>query len=1152
MLIKDIFEKPIDRNIELVIKANNPINIRQEFEEYVVTDELLKYFDLFFENFVSEINNPKRNCGVWISGFYGSGKSHLLKILSYILDNKFEFEGKKPIDYFVNGEKIVNERTIANMKSSIYNNEVILFNIASKSETDNIKDVFIKVFNEMRDYSKDPFIANFEKKLDEQGMLFEFVSEFNKNGNWSEERNDLIHINNFINAIVNIGYLSKNEAEILIESKPTFHQSIEDFAQDVKKYCEDNNCRVIFAIDEVGQFISNDTKMMLDLQTIVEELSKCNGKAWVIVTSQQQIDDLIKNDNVSDFHKIKSRFNTKINLSSSNVDEIIKWRILDKNSEGKKLLESDYNQYASTLKNILCFTKSSNKKVFESSEEFINYYPFIPYHFDLIQKAIIEFRSLNSNTLSISEGERSLLDIFQKTLLTISNNEIHSLIPLYEFYESFNEIIEPTVIQNMHQAAENKSLNNFDLNVLKTLYLIKYLDDNYLKPTLDNITVLMVSNIDEDILELKNNINESLNRLIEQVFVYKNDDVYYYLTKKEQDINLKIKNQQIDSNEIQHEILRYISKDIFPKNKLNFNNRYSYKFNQIIDNDKSSDKLVIRYITSYFENQNTYYQSTLDNEDIINIKHLSKTNNEVIVYLSQNQEIYNEIIEKLKIEKFLADKKLDKSTLIECEKQNEAIQKSERIIKLIEDSIKNSMIYINGEKFNFKYSSSNSILDESIMKLFKNIYNKWSYMTFRPSKKDIKDVLTHNTQDILVESDKSTNALNDLYNYISNQTVPISLKDIIIKYSDIPYGYVNEDISWLVAVLFSHKRISLLINDEELFLNEHTIQKTFDYITAGKNSINTQNLLITSRNSIPNEQIIIVKNFVKEFSKYSGSYTDEQLMIEFKNIISKNNIKINDYIREIKRFGRYPGLDILEKYRKLSEDSLNKNNLNNFYSFINENKDDFESYVDDLEYIFEFFESNQREIFDDSCRISDEFNRNEMLINDLELIKIIEKINNLISMKKPYNQFKTLSDLNKKYYSIFNNILKEEQDKLLDSINTNQDYLINLIADDYYLKSNFANQIEKEFLKLKRDLDLDRNIHSIRGKINTSHELRIKFLEEINNFKKVKRITVDLNDLFTEGVNITNEEDIEVFLDSIKNELIKKLEKNKSIKIINK
>ena len=101
MLIHDMFERPIDRYIDGVIKPGNQRNIIQEFEEYVVTEELLKYFDLFFEKYSNEKNNPTGEIGVWVSGFYGSGKSHFLKILSYILDNKYEINEKKPIDFFI-------------------------------------------------------------------------------------------------------------------------------------------------------------------------------------------------------------------------------------------------------------------------------------------------------------------------------------------------------------------------------------------------------------------------------------------------------------------------------------------------------------------------------------------------------------------------------------------------------------------------------------------------------------------------------------------------------------------------------------------------------------------------------------------------------------------------------------------------------------------------------------------------------------------------------------------------------------------------------------------------------------------------------------------------------------------------------------------
>ena len=86
MMIKDLFVKPIDRDIKGVIKVgqDDSSNVRQELEEYVVTRELQKHFAEFFSSYKRGILGTTDKMGVWISGFFGSGKSHFLKILSYL------------------------------------------------------------------------------------------------------------------------------------------------------------------------------------------------------------------------------------------------------------------------------------------------------------------------------------------------------------------------------------------------------------------------------------------------------------------------------------------------------------------------------------------------------------------------------------------------------------------------------------------------------------------------------------------------------------------------------------------------------------------------------------------------------------------------------------------------------------------------------------------------------------------------------------------------------------------------------------------------------------------------------------------------------------------------------------------------------------
>ena len=173
MKIKEMFKKPIDRNIEGVIKIGQEgkENKKQELEEYVVTNELQKHFRDFFSAYSKGIDGSTEDIGVWISGFFGSGKSHLLKILSYLFSNE-EIDGKRAIDYFVEDNKIKDEMVIADMKRACQiSTDSILFNIDSKSEStgnkgkDDILKVFLKAFNEMQGFSPKPYVADLEREL---------------------------------------------------------------------------------------------------------------------------------------------------------------------------------------------------------------------------------------------------------------------------------------------------------------------------------------------------------------------------------------------------------------------------------------------------------------------------------------------------------------------------------------------------------------------------------------------------------------------------------------------------------------------------------------------------------------------------------------------------------------------------------------------------------------------------------------------------------------------------------------------------------------------------------------------------------------------------------------------------------------------------
>ena len=408
MLIKDMFRKKIDREIQgvIIVGQGEDTNVSQELEEYVVTRELQKHFADFFSAYKKGIVGQTPKMGVWISGFFGSGKSHFLKILSYLLENRQVGE-KHALDYFIEDDKIVDPMVLADMKLAAETpTDAILFNIDSKSDTNGKQDkdaivkVFLKVFNEMQGFCGSmPYLADLERRLTEEGRFEEFKHTFEEEYGdaWEDSRQDFDFIQDtVVDVLADMGFMSEDAARNWCEKATTEYQiSIEDFARRVHTYIEQKgkNHHVVFLVDEIGQYIGDDSRLMLNLQTVTEELGKeCKGKAWVIVTSQQDIDSITKVKG-NDFSKIQGRFDTRLSLSSANVDAVIKKRILDKTDVAAQSLRLLYGQKATIIKNLIMFNDGVEKKLYANAEDFEEVYPFVPYQFNLLASVLTSIRT---------------------------------------------------------------------------------------------------------------------------------------------------------------------------------------------------------------------------------------------------------------------------------------------------------------------------------------------------------------------------------------------------------------------------------------------------------------------------------------------------------------------------------------------------------------------------------------------------------------------------------------------------------------------------------------------------------------------------------------------------------------------------------------
>lgn len=657
MILKTIFKKPVDRPIEGVIKADDEASLRLEIEEYVLTNEVEKRLEAFLDAY----NNYEGANGVWISGFFGSGKSHLLKILAILLEDR-EIDGVRSLDLFL-PKCIDNEILRADLKRAVsIPSKSILFNIdqkadvISKSQFDALLAVFVKVFDEMCGYyGKQGHIAQFERDLDSRGLYNKFTAAYHSQAGkeWQKGREQaLLESQNIAKAYAEATGESDSVAiGILDKYRNQYRVSIEDFADQVNAYInkQSKEFRLNFFVDEVGQYIAENVKLMTNLQTIAESLAtKSRGRAWIIVTSQNDMSTVLGEMNrqqSNDFSKIMGRFATKMPLTSTNVAIVIQKRLLAKTEDGAELVSDLYHRESNNFGTLFSFTDGSRDyKNFKDREEFIQSYPFVPYQFELFQSAIENLSRHNAfEGKHSSVGERSMLGVFQQVAMQISGYEIGQLASFDLMFEGIQTALKAQT-QKAVLAAERQLGNDFALKVLKALFLVKYVKE--FKPSHRNLCVLMLDAFNQELPELRKKVEEALNYLEQQIYIKRNGELYEYLTDEEKDIEKEIKNTEVDATEVAAELEKIVFDLVIKTRKIRFdNNGQDYPYSRKLDDRLHGREyeLAIHVVTPFHENA--------ENETILRMQSMGR--DELLVLMPPDDRLMRDIILYKQTEKYI-------------------------------------------------------------------------------------------------------------------------------------------------------------------------------------------------------------------------------------------------------------------------------------------------------------------------------------------------------------------------------------------------------------------------------------------------------------------------------------------------------------------
>lgn len=916
MQLQKIYEKDITRHINpaVVVSELDSKHINQEIEEYVFTKDIINNIYKFLN---AVFNKEDGKTGIWISGYYGSGKSHFIKYLFYCLK---ETTREKAFMQYRNAFDTVktddlSSATLSNVallqkKMNRFQIEEIIFNIDAVSGTDKNKNTITRILfnqlNKRRGYvSTNLAVATLiEKHFDEQGKLDAF----------KEKVKDKVTMDwNETNARNIITMRRKHIVEAAYELDNTIDQdaleeairldkdyTIEELIRELKQYVgtKSDDYRLIFLMDEVSQYIGANTDLLLNLQTIVEEIgSKIGNKVWIVCTAQQDLSKLLNNTGTGtadQFGKIKGRFETMISLESQDAAYITQKRILDKSVVGQEVLTQFYSDNRFFIENQFVFNHDLYRN-YQNAEDFYLAYPFIPYQFRLISDVFQSFSTVGFVGEGIKNTERSILGITHYTAALKKDEEVGYFIAFDDF---FNEQLSNNlthaariVLDRAFNIAFSKEDEVLAKRVIKVLFMISNLTEDQrinFPANVENITLLLLNNVKIVKIELQQDVQKILDKLIEKNMVQQSEGKYKFLD----DEGIKIANSITATVVSADEKLtfffdHFIKPSLRPEPTISLGNR------NIRANIKIDDKLI-----SNTGDNITIKFLVFDDIDI-HQRAMSVANYELLVFINswmkQQTQFRQDFMQWAKTAKYIA---------------NHRSSATGSQLKAVEEFGTRNAVLLKDLKTRFEkyfadtpFSSNNSLFEaskiamtqpaarykEMVQQHIETIYKYHSMSNSLAStnadlQQKIRNMLSMTTIDQALN-----NAETEVNNRINQMGGDATLTDLVRAFERQPYGWRDLATLQLVFSIAYKKHKSLFYQNEELDLNEY-YDKAINSTTRGA-------IEIRAKKDYDKDMVNAFKKAV--YDVFMTNLTEdnqvEELVKSFKKLLEDELHKINDY-----------------------------------------------------------------------------------------------------------------------------------------------------------------------------------------------------------------------------------------------------------------
>jgi hypothetical protein len=589
--IAELFEKPIDRPIEEVIKVDqaNERAVATEIDEYVATEAIREQYALVFKEIADAPAHPREGIGIWISGFFGSGKSSFAKILGYTLANRKVGKTTAPTLF----KKTVADERIAALIDSINARipfEAVIFDVSMergvRSAADRLTEIMYRQLLRELGYAEDFDLAELEIQLETDKTLEQFEKEFEAiyKEPWRKRRQ--------------MGLAINEAGAVLHRLNPTTFPSADSFAAPIgigRADVDPNKLArrafelaarrapgkaIVFIVDEVGQYVARSVDKMLDLMGIVQALGvegrnrtekrESVSPFWLVVTSQEKLNEVVTalDDKKIELARLMDRFRITVDLKQTDIVEITAKRVLAKKSAAAESLGRLFDEHAGRIRSC-CTLERSARNLDIDRTSFIRLYPYLPYQIDLSIDIVSGLRLKRGAHRHVGGSNRTIIKQAQEMMINdrtrLADAPIGRLVTLdlvYELLEVGN-LLPSEVSKEINNVKSRLKGNDLALKLVKAIALLESVKD--LPRTPHNLAVVLHPAVDAK--PMLQSVETALAELERDQFIRNTEEGFKLLTVQEKQWETQrngLSPREADRHRIQRESIG----DLFAEPKL--------------------------------------------------------------------------------------------------------------------------------------------------------------------------------------------------------------------------------------------------------------------------------------------------------------------------------------------------------------------------------------------------------------------------------------------------------------------------------------------------------------------------------------------------------------------------------------------------------